>query len=158
MIGQDSFTIVNGSVIWQKVYNEGHSIENLSKNLKTGPFTEIVSEGDILSADMIELTLDSKGAGMRAMTTPFYISGSSLSGKVVIDIKEDRYRVTVTNMVLTQMSDVGIFKQGDKSSLESMILAKRNTKFKGGFTKSHYKVFDYTFDKLFIVTDTGDDW
>jgi hypothetical protein len=154
---QIDFSIDNGSVIWQKVYDTPITSESAVKMLHDGPITNIEQHDGYLTGEIENLSLDSKGAGMKLMTTPFYISGSNYDAKVRIEIKDGRYRVSISNIILTQKTNAGIFKLGETYSLEEMVVMRG--KFKKAFVKKHAQVFTFTFDKIFTPSiSSPEEW
>ena len=145
----DNFEIENGKLIWQKVYETELTNEQLKERIKnSGNFKNLeLSENGII-AEITNLSIDYKGYGSSEMSTPIYVARNSLNSFVQIEFKENRYRVTIKNIKLTQKYEDALSNQGEMTDLEVFALKKRNTEFKSSFLKKPSKIINFTFEKL----------
>ncbi len=144
----DNFTIENGKVIWQKVYETDLTNENLIGRIKTsGQFENISENEESLTAKINQLSMDFKGYGVSEMSTPMYVSRSYVKTFVLIQFKEKRYRVTLKNIKFVQKYEDALTKEGQTTDIELYALKKRNTEFKSNFLNKPSKIMDFTFQK-----------
>ncbi|MDG4946231.1 hypothetical protein NMK71_07385 [Weeksellaceae bacterium KMM 9713] len=157
----DNFNIENGQVVWQKVFNTDQSKEELiNKIQRTGIFQNLSDNGDILTAEIQQLSLDFIGFGETEFSTPIYIARNYVNAFTLIELREERYRVTIKNIMLTQKYEDALSKEGEVTALEVYALRKRNTEFKPGFLKLPSKIINYTFQNIadFTLELEEDDW
>ncbi len=153
-----NFKIVNGRLIWQKVYECKDSINQIVANLKKGG---IVKENEItnnvITGIIKELDADYKGAGFSRGFTPIYLISNRITCSIMIDFKEGKYRVTIKNMKLTNFLESPISKVGESEPIETYALKKKNTVFKDIFLKDAVTILNYTFNKIFEQTSKEED-
>ena len=144
----NNFKIQNGEVIWQNIYETNLSPQELIKRIKSSGLLEGI-EGDSLelTGQLRQLDANYKAAGYSELLTPIYIARSHINGFVVIDFKGKKYRVVLKKIVLTQIYDDGLSKQGEKSNLEDYSI--KNGLFKNAFKKSPSIILNYTFTNAF---------
>lgn len=91
------FKIENENLIWQNVIDSKQSITEVGDELKlSGNFENIEILNGVILADIIEAPIKNGNKSGQ----PIYITASNLSGKVVIEFKVDKRRVTVKNLML----------------------------------------------------------
>ena len=157
----ENFQITNGRLIWQKVFNSKMTKEDLISTIKKSGLIEIV---EVKNKELIgyfrKVPLDYKGFGSSEMSTPIYINRNQLNTFVLIEFKENRYRVTIKNMQLIQSFDDNTSNFKETTELEFYALRKRNSEFKKAFLKKPAKIINYTFNKLlnFEKQVTEDKW
>jgi hypothetical protein len=145
----DNFAIENGQVIWQKVYETDLTKEELIGQIKSsGQFVNISENGEILTAEINQLSMDFKGYGVSEMSTPMYVSRSYVKAFALIDFKEERYRVTLKTIKFVQKYDDALSRQGETLDIELFALKKRNTEFKTSFLAKPSEIMDFTFQKI----------
>ena len=145
----DNFAIENGKLVWQKVYETELTKEQLTQKIKSsGDFKNLeINESGIIG-EIVNLTLDFKGFGSSEMSTPIYIARNSVNSFVQFEFKENRYRVSIKNIKLTQNYDDAISRQGEMTDLEAYALKKRNTEYKSNFLKKPSKIINFTFENI----------
>lgn len=145
----DNFQIENGLVLWQKVYETDLTKEQLIKQIKSsGQFENISENEESLSAEINQLSMDFKGYGISKISTPMYVSQSYVKAFVLIEFKDERYRVTLKNIKFAQKYEDALSKEGETTDIELYALKKRNTVFKSSFLKKPSKIMDFTFQKI----------
>lgn len=124
----DYLRIENGSVIWQKVYDGRLDQTNLFRNLSgAGYFLDIIETEGYVTCYLRPMNLEYTPLGYRHGLLPIYLSNGKMTAFVTIQIKEDRYRVTVERIIFN------LDRQGD-TSLEAMALKENNhSQFKDSF-------------------------
>lgn len=105
---------------------------------------------------------DYKGAGFSGMSTTIDVQNSTISGKVKMDFKEGRYRVTVSNLILTELYNIGSGSGNNKKlPFEYYVLKNNKSDFTSTYLKRDSKIYDYTFSNLFDFSKlkkTSDNW
>ncbi|MDP9961268.1 hypothetical protein [Chryseobacterium lathyri] len=158
-----NFSLDNSQVQWQKVYETTLTQEEIISLAKdSGKFSVQNGNNENFSGSISELMADYKGAGYSGMSTTFYVQNSTISGKIKIDLKEDRYRVTVSNIVLTELYNIGFGSGNNKKvPFEYYVLRNNKSDFTSTFLKRDSKIYDYTFSNLFDFSKykkTNNDW
>lgn len=144
----ENFLIENNQVVWQKTYETELSKETIIDKIKTsGKYENISLSEDKLTAEIKDLSIDYKGYGESEMSTPMYLSRSSVKAFCVFEFKDKRYRVTLKNIKFVQKYDDALSEMGEVTDIETFALSKKNTEFKSGFLKKPSKILNYTFLK-----------
>ena len=152
----ENFSINQGNVSWQKVYETNVDIPSaLKSNYKLKINGETKNE---LTGTVENLLMDYKGAGYALLSASNYANHKTLYDfDFKIDLKEDRYRVTVFNIKMkgSYVADfLGTASKGgtDESTIEVFTLRNNKTDFLGTFVNKGSKIIDYTFSEFFDVS------
>ncbi len=115
--GQDDFCLVDGNLVWRKVYNDTTDVKTVAYNLRAAGFKEIEVGEDLVTAQFYGLYMEYESLGYKRMSLPIYINNNDFYGFVTVQIKEDRYRVTVDRVIARNrrlgnmtMNDIGLVK------------------------------------------------
>ncbi len=157
----DNFEIENGKLIWQKVYETELTNEQIIGEIKkSGNFKNIEISEDGVFAEFKNLSFDFKGFGSSEMSTPIYVARNSANAFVQIEFKENRYRVTIKNIQLTQKYDDALSNQGEMTDIELYALRKKNTEFKKSFLQKPSQIINFTFIQItdFKTLPEKDKW
>lgn len=150
--GQDTinnFYAEDNDIIWQKVYETNFTFDQLVTNIsESGLLHKIYVSSNKITGDLKPFEVDFKGAGYSRGLTPMYLLGSLLTGFVAVDFKDGKYRVTIVRINYEYTYSTPLWKQGDKSSLSSVVL-KRNNVMKEAFKGDGSIILNYTFSKKF---------
>ncbi len=94
------FKIVNTEIIYQKVFNQDSvTTEKLAEFLKKVPnVSNVVISGNAVTADLVDFTVDYKKFKFTQVATPTLIQTGRYSGKIKVDGKASKYRVTINEM------------------------------------------------------------
>lgn len=151
---QHDFKIESNDLYWQKVYESDLTKEDILTALKTsGKFENVESIGNSIVADILKFPLDL--GGRSRMNFPIYMTTSNFIGKVTIDFKDGRYRVTVRNIQLLEiMSNMRMAI--DMQKLE--VYATKGNEFKPRFERNDVNVFQDNFESLFELSAVDSDW
>ena len=145
----ENFLIESNQVVWQKTYETELSKETLIDKIKTaGKFENVSVSEDKLTAEITDLSIDYKGYGESEMSTPMYLSRSSIKAFCIFEFKDKKYRVTLKNIKFIQKYDDVLTKMGEVTEIEDFALSKKNTEFKNSFLKKPSKILNYTFSKV----------
>ena len=148
----ENFKIEDRKLIWQKVYETEFSKDEIIKSIKeSGIIKEIEYLENSLTGTIENLDLDFKGFGNTEMNTAMYISRSYFKSFVLIEFKENRYRMTLKEMKLVQKYSDGLNEEGEISELGDYSIKNNNLDFKKSFKKSPSGILNFTFDKVFEI-------
>lgn len=157
-LAQSNFLIDENELIWQKVYEIKSSPEDFKNELlKNLEFGDIEIGNDQIITTVNNLKIDYKGYGASEMFTSMYIPRNNYNALAIIEFKENRYRITVKDiMAIADYSD-GLTQQGEKTKLERFAMNRNGLKKR--FIEKDAPIFDYTFNKLFEQKkETSDGW
>ena len=160
IIEYDNFIYENGKLSWQKIYKSNQIQKDLILNFKkSGIIREFESSENLITGIIEKSEIDYKGFGKSEMSTEMYISRSYLSCFITIELKENRYRITLTDLKLTQRYDDSFTKMGEMSELKDYAVKNNKSDFRSRFKKSSSKILNFTYDKMFnLKNDNSDDW
>lgn len=150
LAGQDTinnFYAENNEIMWVKVFSDSSlTFNKLVDRIKSsGLLVNIDISEDKITGNSKEIDADFKGAGYSEMLTPMYISRSHVNGFLIIEYKENKYRVVFKNIVLIQKYSDALAKQGERTKLETFGLKKSKNEFTGAFKKSPSAILNFTF-------------
>lgn len=95
----ENFNIINDKIKWEKIFYTKDSFDNIIAELKEkSNFENIQFEDNTINLNFKDLPIDYKGAGKPFISVTEYLESSLFFGKAVVEFKENRYRVTVTDI------------------------------------------------------------
>lgn len=152
-----SMALENGSIIWQKIYSSNKSIDEMHNLiLKSGNFSDIKKTGSQITANINQFLLNRK---LSKSSGSLYMYTDDITGFVLIEFKEKRYRITVKN--LTFISNTEIHALGDgvgaRTSLESYALNGKG-EYRKAYLKRDEGVIDANLNQLFDLQIRDNDW
>lgn len=153
----NNFKIEENDLIWQKIFQSDTSMKVIDLFVSAGIIDNIIVKDNQIMGDLKPFDADFKGAGYSEMNTPIYVARMRIKGYITVDIKVDRYRVTIKDIRLKQIYDDGLSKQGEETSLSSFAL-KGTTDFKPAFLKAPVKIYNYSFENRIKLKMTTDNW
>lgn len=153
-------TIKQNKVLWQQIRMEAANVDNIEKAIRSsGHFDNIMISEDQILCDIKRYDIDYKAMGKSRIGTSIYIDQMYLTGMMVIDLKEDRYRVTFKNLELNPKQDGPLGRSDEFTDFEFFSLRKKNTEFRPGFLRNDIMIFEYNFRVLADFRQkTDDDW
>jgi len=114
----------NGLIYWQIVIESQLTSTQVNEHIKeSGYFMDIVELEEKTLCDLKPFKANFKAYGYSNMKTPFYISRSLVRGNVIFEYKENKYRVTIKNIVFVQNVEDVFAKQGEVETFESWVLS-----------------------------------
>jgi len=149
----------NGLIYWQKIIES----QLTSKQIKglineSGYFINITDAEDKILCDLKPYKANYQAYGYSNMKAPFYISRSLVGGNVIFEFKEDKYRVTIKNIVFTQNIEDTFSKQGEVETFESWVLNK-SQKIKPAFFTDGSDILNKDFIiKTTFITEKENNW
>ena len=122
-----NFKLVEQEIIYQKIFLEDSATAaKFGEYYKALPYLGNVQvSGDEITFDMNDITVDYKKFQFTQVGTPNIIQTGKYSGKVVIGVKDGKYRVTVRDLQLT--GDIGYKKITVKENLTSFACKNNGT-------------------------------
>lgn len=122
-----NFKLVDQEIIYQKIFlQDSATAGKLSEYYKTLPYLSNVQQnGDEITFDMNDLTIDYKKFQFTQVGTPSIIQTGKYSGKATVGIKDGKYRITLNTLQLT--GDIGYKKINEKENLTSFAAKNSGT-------------------------------
>ena len=122
-----NFKIDEQQLIYQKIFvSDSATVAKLRDFYQSLPYVaNVAGQGDEISFDLNDLVVDYKKFQFTQVATPSIIQTGKYSGKVMVGVKDGRYRVTVADIVMT--GDIGYKKITAKESLTSFACKNNGT-------------------------------
>lgn len=135
-------------IVWQKVYHKKLSAETIISHLQnSGKVADIAFCDDIISCNLIFTPFDYAAAGFKRSNIPMYLGLYDFSAFIRVQVKSDRYRVTVSNIVMVQNQDTSLGEMGEKEKIETFAI--KRGELSGQAIKFIDPVLTVQFDKIF---------
>ena len=156
----ENFKNENEIFTWQKVYESELTKENIVKYFKnSGLIKDFEFSENTITGNIENIDLDFKGFGKTEMNTAMYISRSYLKSFILIELKENKYRVSLKEIKLIQKYNDGLTEEGVISELKDYAIKNNNSDFRNIFKKNSSGILNFTFDKLFLPKNKkSNDW
>ena len=137
-----NFKIFNDRIIWQKVYETSFSTQEVIDYFKIF--------GNISIAEQTESRIIGSSSGSKIGNTIF---DDDLAYKVIIDLKDKKYRVTILDIQFTKGGGIMIDGWGNTGNRSSIIDNKyiKDNKFKNSFSREGSESLDKFFIDKFSV-------
>ena len=149
----------DGKAYWQKVYDVAISHEDLLNIIvNDGNFVDI-NDGNVITFRMNPVEIDVTEYGYTRMSVPMYVVNYNVSGLVTVQLKDDRYRVTVDNITLVRNLTTRMGKEGEEEAIETWAVKKGQ--LTSGFSKIPSAVYDQYFSNRFRFQNKSyidDEW
>lgn len=149
---QKQLEIENGEIIWQKVYETNLTKEEIKSSIKANPILNPILDNLSGTANPVKMECEE--------TIPIYLEGK-IQFFVLIQLKENRYRVTISNINIIPHQTVGIW--GVNSSENPQNIEDYQIRNNGEFRKNRmarntrYCIEDYL-TELFKINNISNDW
>lgn len=147
----ENFTSTDRQVQWQKVYDKTYKIDELINEVnKSGQFYDIVATDSLITLKFKDNEIDYKGAGKPFISVTEYIESCLFSGNGLIEFKEGKYRVTLTNITYYYKPS-SVRNNSNKKRihfLEDRAMQKNSKQFNSRFNTDAF-IFNYSFGNLF---------
>ena len=113
-----------GMLYWQRVYPIMLTHEELVEIITNdGKFVDI-KDGDVITFYMKRTPVDFKELGYSRMDISLYAAACDASCFVTIQHKEDKYRVTVDNIILIENQTTRMFTEGEENHIEKWAIKR----------------------------------
>lgn len=148
---QDCFSVQDGHVIWQEVYETDLDSTSIVASLQaSGKLTDIINTPGGLSCTIAPHMPDYLGAGFSSMQVAMLLTRSDMMSHALIQFREGRYRVTVSDI---SFHVTGIVTVPEFTTLIEDYLDRKGN-FKNTFRSNHVdEVLDYDFNRIFELKD-----
>lgn len=106
MASAQGFSFNEGKFKWKFVYEESISCNDLFRRmLLSNEFSNIMKLDDsTIYAEILPKKIDVEQYGFKRMKSPTFFMHYKFGGSVLIELKPTKYRVTVSNMKMTNVS------------------------------------------------------
>ena len=149
---QTDFKVVEGNLIWQKVYTSTSTLEDIANSLQnSGAVADISVADGLITCRIPDTPIDYKSAGFSRGTLPGYIVLNDLAAFATIQVKEGRYRVTVENFMLISNMDTSLGRSGEK--IELGYYAIRNGELTRQVSKTIEPIIGRQLDSIFSLKE-----
>lgn len=147
----------NGNILWQKIISKGESIDEVySFMMRSGNFSDIKKTEKQITANINQFLLNRK---LSKSSGSLYMYTDDITGFVLVEFKEERYRITVKN--LTFISNTEIHALGDgvgaRTQLERYALNSQG-EYRKAYLKRDEGVIDANLNQLFDLQIRDNDW
>lgn len=154
----NNFKVEQDEIVWQKVFDTQLSFDSVISHFEEQGILESISiVNDKIIGGLKPFEADYKGAGYSRMSSPIYIVSYLFTGHVVIEFKDNRYRVTVRKIFLEKIYNDGLSESGQKETLNTFAVKKGKNSISNLFKREASKILDYTFNKLFTIMEKQED-
>lgn len=148
------FKIVNYAMIWQKVFNATASKESIEHYFKhSGMFKKLTGNGSGWSGFLS--AFNAKGAEISGILSP-YTRNTLFSAFVILDFKDNRYRVTVKKIMIMNSYE----NNNVKFSYDDLAFKSNQYELKPSFLRNEGKIMDEVLTRMFTVdaAENEDNW
>jgi len=157
----NNFKIESYELMWQYVYETDLTQEEVLQDLSTkGIWESFDMVGDELIGISSNMDANYKSLGYGEMSVPIYVARMFVNFHSRIEIKEGRYRVTISNIQLIQKYDDSLTKQGEIRLLNTLAINKKG-EFKKMFLGKASEIYNHTFINALEIKEKeeqDDDW
>ncbi|MFT7036027.1 MAG: hypothetical protein ACJA2S_004554 [Cyclobacteriaceae bacterium] len=158
----NGFELREKRVIYQHVFETDLSISGLKVVIKKALKFEILNESENQITGFfqdLKVREYAREIGYTWANMPTYLDRNSIQGTIDIQMKDGRYRITISNSSLKKLIDDkhGMFgsPEGTIETLDTFALNLKGTKMATHFVKHGSRVYDYTFQKEFDFNIEG---
>ena len=152
------FQIEDNTIKWQKVYNTDMTFDEIYTAIVTSnDFDEIQALDNCIIAKIKPVDYVPEDYGFRyGNSNTLLLNGALGPVTVRIDVKEGRYRVTATDIIVTRTTSGGMLPRGYQSKLEDYALKKGQPN--SMMTDQFAPVFEQFLTRKTTFTKVEDDW
>lgn len=155
------FKIENSDLIYQHVIDTTISPNAALKYLRSLPGTHKVQlVDDFITAEFENLVVDARRVGRNWFMTPAIIENYKLSGKLLLEFKEKRYRLTLSGMFFVAATD-SVRKLGEGTFADNMLKRDKDSIRPTLATEDVLGIYDLFFTDYFLIKRTSitrSDW
>ncbi len=155
---QDNFSLTEGKVTWQKVYETKKSKEDIISYFKSsGLFKLFRVEDEKIIATLRPQSIDKDDKKIAGTLPPPLTVKANYAGTVVISLKDDKYRVTYQEILIVGNGE--LIKKGQKQPFEQHYVNKDGKAFRISFNKKPKTIYNAAFNQTFeMEVAKSDDW
>ena len=147
-----NFSIKEGDVIWQKVYSTTLTRDEVFNVIKTnGALTDIMETDQVLTGNLVERVAEYTSLGYKRGAVPIFLN-HLLGGFVKVEMRDGRYRVTVSKMYRIDDST----PRRERTDFTFYVNKKGEFRL---FPETARIIYDANFNKMFEIKDViEEDW
>ena len=152
------FQIEDGKIIWQKIYATDMTISDIHKSMViSDAYYDITILSDCIVAKIKPFKYIPEDYGFRWGNSSVLLLNGAIGPILLrIDIKEGRYRVTASNILVTDITPGGLDAMGTTTRLEDVALTDGTpNKF---MTSQLAPIFDHFLNLMTAFYKADDDW
>lgn len=148
--GSQNFIVQNGALIWQRIYEnpDNHPVKPLTLQLE-----KVSINGSDYSGQINKTPVNYTAYGMKRMQMPLYMT-QPFRADVHIEIKPDKYRVTVSNILFDDLADASLLTTESTSPLSDYAVTSSGQIREG--QKKALAVFDQDLTVRFTIQNQSD--
>ena len=152
------FQIENGQIKWQKVYNTDMTFDDIyTAMITSNDFDEIQALEGCIIAKIKPVDYVPEDYGFRyGNSNTLLLNGALGPVTVRIDVKEGRYRVTATDIIVTRTTSGGMLPRGYQSKLEDYALKRGQPNSQ--MTDQFAPIFEQFLTRKTTFTKVDDEW
>lgn len=150
---QENFLVENGDLVWQKVFEATPSPSQLAAQLSN------VSELDnTINGELTDIEANYAAQGYRRMQISIYMT-NPYSANVQVELKDDRYRVTVRNIRFVDLESTSYRNATKQYTPVSFLLVNGNSLKSSKTAQRSYDILNGDFLRRFdIGKKANDNW
>lgn len=155
---QNNFTLNEGKVTWQKVYETKKPEEEIISHFKSSGLFKLfrVEEGNII-ATLKPQSIDKDDKKIAGTLPPALTVKAKYAGTVFIDFQKNKYRVIYSDILIIGNGE--LIKKGAKQPFEKHYVNKDGKAFRISFNKKPKTIYNAAFNQTFqIEVVKSDDW
>ena len=144
-----NFSYDNGKITWQKVFNTSYTPSEMRSLFKSiSVIQEVIAEEEsLLTIRCGFINHDFQSLGYPDIFTPAWITENHSYGTAIIQIKEGRYRVTLTNIILEDHA------LNVRIPIEECVLRINRNDFRNNFISKDHEILDHSYTKAFDLNN-----
>ena len=155
----DDFKLVDQEIIYQTVFqNDGVTYEKLQEYYKKNKkLSNIKMSASEMTLDANDLTVDYLKFQFSQVETPLILQTGKFSGKASVSIRDGRYRVTFSSIMVT--GEIGYKSIKEKEPLTGLCSKNNGTQLSQDWLKpKQLGLLGKAFADTFELKSTDDDW
>jgi hypothetical protein len=147
-----NFIVSNGKLIWRKVFEERINLKDYEKFLKIGANLDNIeiSDDSVIVGRLRNRKLSLVGFkdGLLSSEVAPYLKMLFTTGDIKIEVKADKYRITVFNIKMVAEITAAFWQKGEEDELEQYYFKPFSKK---KYVSKNFKTYsEPIFDKNFI--------
>lgn len=162
---KSNFVVVQGKLIWRKVFEDKVTLIEYEKFLKLGANVENIEVSEVDSIIICrlrrkQLSFIGFKDTMLSSDIPPYLKINDVFADVKIEIKQNKYRVTIYEIKLIAQKTAAFWQQNEVDNLELYYYRpfSKNKYVSDSFIKYSEPVFDKNFNDKFQYKNTKSDF
>ena len=154
LFAQENFHVENGDLIWQKVFDKAPNVAQLA-----GQLSDISQLENAINGKLIDVNANYEAQGYSRMQVSLYMT-QPYKANVQVELKDDRYRVTVRNIQFIDIESTSYRDATKKYNPVSFWLVKGNSLKSSKNALKNYYILNGDLTRRFTTTPNflPDEW